>query len=136
MFLCGIDAAKHKHAVLVVNERGQVVQPAFPIENSRAGFDPLATVLTALSEPVTVSLEATGRYWLALYDDLTQQGYPVTVNDPLQVAAYRRSGMRKVKTDRADAFWIADFLRIANLPPTDRDIPTILQMRGLPRFRF
>jgi len=136
MFFCGIDVAKHQHAALVVDDGGQVVQPAFSLDNSRSGFDQLVAVLTELSEPVTVGLEATGHYWLALYDDLTQQGYSVTVINPLQVAAYRRSGIRKVKTDSTDAFWIADFLRIANLRPTDQDLPVILQLRELSRFRF
>jgi ABC-2 type transport system ATP-binding protein len=71
MLFCGIDIAKHKHAVLVVDDRGQIVEPAFSINNSRAGFEQLAAALTALPDPVTVGLEATGHYWLALYDDLT-----------------------------------------------------------------
>lgn len=136
MYFCGIDVAKYQHAALVVDGKGQVIQPAFSLNNTRAGFDQLATVLTELSEPVTVGLEATGHYWLALYDDLTQQGHSVTVINPLQVAAYRRSGIRKVKTDSTDALWIADFLRIANLRPTEQDLPVILQLRELSRFRF
>jgi transposase len=88
----------------------------------------LAGILAALPEPVAIGMEATGHYWLALYDDLTQRGYPVTVINPLQVAAYRRSGVRKVKSDRTDAFWIANFLRIAAPAPTVRDLPTLLQM--------
>jgi len=136
MFFCGIDVAKHRHAVLVVDDKGQVLQPAFSFDNNRTGFDQLAAVLTELSEPVAVGLEATGHYWLALYSDLSQQGYPVTVINPLQVAAYRRSGIRKVKTDLTDAFWIADFLHIANLQPTDQALPVILQLRELSRFRF
>ena len=136
MYFCGIDIAKHQHAAFVVDDKGRVVQPAFSFDNSRAGFDQLATALAELSEPVTVGLEATGHYWLALYDDLTQQGYSVTVINPLQIAAYRRSGIRKTKTDTTDAFWIADFLRIANLRPTDQDLPVILQLRELSRFRF
>ena len=136
MLFCGIDVAKHKHAVLVMDDRGQIVQSAFSINNSRSGFEQLAAALTALPDPVTVGLEATGHYWLALYDDLAQQGYPVSVINPLQVAAYRRSGIRKIKTDSTDAFWIADFLRIANLRPTDRGLPVILQLRELSRFRF
>jgi transposase len=119
-----------------VDDKGQTVQPAFSFDNSRAGFDQLSTALAELSEPPVVGLEATGHYWLALYDDLTRQGYSVTVINPLQVAAYRRSGIRKVKTDILDAFWIADFLRIANLRPTDQDLPVILQLRELSRFRF
>jgi transposase len=136
MFFCGIDVAKHRHAVLVVDDGGQVVQPAFVIENSRTGFEQLAKALGALPGGVSIGLEATGHYWLALYDALTQQEYPVTVIHPLQVAAYRRSGVRKVKSDRTDAFWVADFLRIAHLPPTRRDLPIILQLRELTRFRF
>jgi transposase len=136
MYFCGIDIAKHQHAALVVDDKGQTVQPAFSFDNNRPGFDQVATALTELSEPVAVGLEATGHYWLALFDDLTQQGYSVTVINPLQVAAYRRSGIRKVKTDTTDAFWIADFLRIANLRPTDQDLPVILQLRELSRFRF
>jgi transposase len=136
MYFCGIDVAKRQHAALVVDDKGQTVQPAFSFDNSRAGFDQLSTALAELSVPVTIGLEATGHYWLALYDDLTQQGYPVTVINPLQVAAYRRSGIRKAKTDMLDALWIADFLRIANLRPTDQDLPVILQLRELSRFRF
>jgi transposase len=82
-----------------------------------------------------VGLEATGHYWLALYESLTTLGYPVVVLNPMQVAAYRRSGVRKVKQDTTDAFWIADFIRIANLPPTRRDTPLLLQLRELTRFR-
>jgi transposase len=136
MLFCGIDVAKYKHAVLVVDDRGQIVQSAFTIDNNRAGFEQLAAALTALPDPVTVGLEATGHYWLALYDDLARQGYAVTVINPLQVAAYRRSGIRKIKTDSTDAFWIADFLRIANLRPTDQGLPVMLQLRELSRFRF
>jgi transposase len=136
MYFCGIDVAKHQHAALVVDDKGQTVQPAFSFDNSRAGFDQLSTAMAELSEPSVVGLEATGHYWLALYDDLTRQGYSVTVINPLQVAAYRRSGIRKVKTDVLDAFWIADFLRIANLRPTDQDLPVILQLREFSRFRF
>jgi transposase len=136
MYFCGIDVAKHQHAALVVDDKGQTVQPAFSFDNSRAGFDQAAMALTELSEPVAVGLEATGHYWLALFADLTEQGYSVTVINPLQVAAYRRSGIRKVKSDTTDAFWIADFLRIANLRPTDQDLPVILQLRELSRFRF
>jgi len=83
-----------------------------------------------------VGLEATGHYWLALYDDLTRNHYPVIVLNPLQVAAYRKSGIRKVKRDTSDAFWIADYIRVANLPPTEQNLPIFLQLRELSRFRF
>jgi transposase len=91
-----------------------------------------------LAEPLTIGLEATGHYWLALYEELiqTRAGRTVIVLNPLQVAAYRKSGVRKVKNDRSDAVWIADFVRIAHLPPTHRDLPALLQLRELSRFRY
>jgi transposase len=74
----------------VVDEAGRVVQPALSIENRRESFNLLAMTLAASSEPVAIGLEVTGRCWLALYDDLTQQGYAVTMIEPLLVVAYRR----------------------------------------------
>jgi transposase len=58
------------------------------------------------------------------------------VLNPLQVAAYRRSGIRKVKNDRKDAWWVADYVRIANLPVSEQALPSLLQMRELSRFRY
>ena len=136
MLFCGIDVAKHKHVALVLDEKGTLVKPAFTFTNDRQGCDALLGVLANVGRPVTVGMEATGHYWLALYDQLTGQKYPTIVLNPLQIAAYRRSGIRKVKNDRVDAFWIADYVRLANPAPTTQDIPLLLQMRELSRFRF
>jgi len=136
MWFCGIDVAKHKHVALVVDEKGVVVKSAFAFTNDRHGFDTLLAVLASLGGPVSIAMEATGHYWLALYDALTRQAYPVSVLNPLQIAAYRRSGIRKVKSDTVDAFWIADYARIATPAATAQDIPTLLQLRELSRFRF
>jgi transposase len=136
MYYCGIDVAKLKHAVSLLDEKGQIVKAAFPIANTRPGFDQLLGELQALSGDVTVGLEATGHYWLGLYDELTRKGYSVIVLNPLQVAAYRKSGIRKIKKDASDAVWIADYIRIANLPPTEQHLPVFLQLRELSRFRF
>jgi transposase len=136
MFYCGIDVAKHKHTVSLMDEKGQTVKAWFAITNTRSGFDQLLTELQALAGTVTVGLEATGHYWLALYAELTRKGYPVIVLNPLQVAAYRKSGIRKIKSDATDAVWIADYIRIANLPPSEQNLPVLLQLRELSRFRF
>lgn len=136
MFYCGIDVAKRKHAVVVLDDHGQTYRPVFTIENTREGLDFLVDALQRLGDEVMVGLEATGHYWLSLYDVLTRQGFAVAVINPLQIAAYRKSGVRKVKNDRTDAVWIADFVRIANLPATSREIPLLLQLRELSRFRY
>ncbi len=136
MMYCGIDVAKLKHAVSLMDDKGQTLKAAFTITNTRSGFDQLLTELHNLTGEVTVGLEATGHYWLALYDELTRKGYPVIVLNPMQVAAYRKSGIRKIKSDVTDAVWIADYIRIANLPASELNLPAFLQLRELSRFRF
>lgn len=136
MIYCGIDVAKYKHAITLMDGEGQVKKPAFTITNSRSGFDQLLKRLAEQKEGVTVGMEATGHYWLALFDDLVHHNYPVIVLNPLQVAAYRKTGIRKVKNDASDAAWIADYMRVANPATTEKNLPLFLQLRELSRFRF
>jgi len=136
MFYCGIDVAKHTHTVVVLDEQGQVVKAAFAVSNDRAGFDGLLGQLAEYAGQVQIGLEATGHYWLALYDTLTHRGYPVAVINPLQIRAYRKLDLRKRKTDRVDARHIAAFLRFAQPRCTDPTLPVIMRLRELTRFRF
>jgi transposase len=136
MFYLGIDVAKRKHTAMILDEQGQVIRRAFSFTNDRSGFGQLLAEIRALPESVTVGLEATGHYWLALYDHLTRREYTVLVLNPLQIAAYRRTGIRKRKTDRHDAYWIADFVRIGGGRPCQVPQQIILQIRELARFRL
>lgn len=81
-------------------------------------------------------MEATGHYWLPLYEALVAEDYSVSVFNPFQIKAYRQIGLRKTKTDAVDSFWIADFLRIGRAKPMVVPSPAIRQMRELARFRF
>lgn len=82
---CGIDVAKRRHQALVLDSAGNVLKPAFAVTNDRHGFDLLVEQLRQLPGPVVVVLEATGHYWLSLYQTLTDQGYRVLVFNPLQI---------------------------------------------------
>lgn len=136
MYFCGIDVAKRSHVATVLAADGQLHQAPFSLANNRAGFDQLRQVLAGLDGPVTLGLEATGHYWLALYDELTRQGYAVVVFNPLQIHAFRQSGVRKVKRDRSDAVWIAEYLRFGQHRPTDPHLPVWAQLKELSRFRY
>jgi len=136
MYYCGIDVAKHKHAIALLDEQGQPVQRAFTIENTRAGFDHLLQALAQLQGPVLIGLEATGHYWWALYEDLTRHNHPVVVLNALQVHAFRKSGVRKVKSDRTDASWIAEFLRFSQPEPAQPTTAVFLQLKEVSRFRY
>ena len=62
MYYCGIDVAKRKHTISLMDDHGQPVHRPFTIENTRAGFDHLLQVLAQLPGPVLIRLEATGHY--------------------------------------------------------------------------
>ncbi len=136
MYYCGIDVAKRKHAIALLDEPGDPVHRPFTIDNTRAGFDQLWQVLASLSGSVLIGLEATGHYWWALYEELTQHDYAVVVLNALQVHAFRKSGVRKVKSDRTDAQWIAEFLRFSQPTPAQPTTPVLLQLKEVSRFRY
>jgi len=136
MYYIGIDVAKSHHDAAGMDAAGQVVLPPFRFANSCQGVAQLVARLQQLNAPVRIALEATGHYWLPLYEALTAQGYPVTVFNPLQVKAYRQTGLRKTKTDATDSLWIADLLRIGRGRPMVIPAPPIRQMREWARFRF
>ncbi len=83
-----------------------------------------------------IGLEATGHYWWALYEDLTRRDHPVVVLNALQVHAFRKSGVRKVKSDRTDASWIAEFLRFSQPEPAQPTTAVFLQLKEVSRFRY
>jgi len=136
MNYCGIDVAKRKHSAMVLNTKSETVKQNFTFKNDRQGFDKLLQELEPFADQLLIALEATGHYWLSLYEVLTSTGYQVVVLNPLQVHAYQRSGIRKRKNDRIDSFWIADFARISNPQATQQQATEHLQLRELSRFRF
>ncbi|NIV37490.1 MAG: IS110 family transposase [Anaerolineae bacterium] len=135
MYYVGIDIAKRKHVAFTLDGEGEPVGKALGISNDRDGFDKLLAHLGQLETKVAVGLEATGHYWLALYRHLVEADYEVIVLNPLQVQAYRKSGIRKRKDDRYDAFWIADYIRISHHRLSPSVQPDLIQLRELTRFR-
>lgn len=135
MYYCGIDVAKRSHTAVVINEEAKMVQVPVTVANDRAGLDRLMGILSAYQGQLHIGLESTGHYWLSLYDVLSRRGFRLTLINPMQVHAYRKVDIRKRKTDRIDAFWIADFVRVSNPTPSSMQIPAILQLRELARFR-
>jgi transposase len=135
MHYVGIDVGKRKHAVQVLNAGGQKQGKAVIFANDRAGFEQLSDILQGVAGPLRVGLEATGHYWLALYSFLDELGHEAVVLNPLQIHAYRRSGIRKRKDDRIDAYWIADYIR-HDARSHQREVqPQLVQLRELTRFR-
>lgn len=135
MHYVGIDVGKRHHVAFTLDAQGQTVGKALKFANDQEGFDKLLSHLAALKEVKAIGLEATGHYWLALYSALTEVGYTLIVLNALQIHAYRKSGIRKRKNDRYDAYWIADYIRVSRQQPLATPQPELLQLRELTRFR-
>ena len=60
MYYCGIDVAKRKHAIALLDEHGQPMHRPFTIENTRAGFDQLLQALAELKGPVLIGVTHRG----------------------------------------------------------------------------
>jgi transposase len=127
----GIDWAKDRHAVCVVDERGSAVA-RFEVEHTATALRGLVGQLTgvegvAIERPDGPVVEA-----------LLEAGIRVVVIASRHVKALRtRHGLAGNKDDRADAFILADALRTDahRLRPLRPDAPATLALRATVRAR-
>ena len=87
---------------------------------------------------VAILLDEQGDVVMAAFRlSYNRQGFGALIEllNPMQVHAYSRTAIRRRKSDRLDAYWVADYIRIASWPVTSIDTPVLLQLRELTRFR-
>lgn len=139
MWTLGIDVAKRRHNATLLDQEGQTVFRNVTFAHSRQGLDGLLERLAATGQSprgIVVGMEATGHYWMILFQCLTQAGYSVKVINPIITAARRNVTIRGTKTDAVDSFLIAKVLREEN--PKVSAIPDqdVAALRDLTRLRF
>lgn len=136
-FFVGIDIAKARHEVAVVDDRGELQRKPFSIPNSGEGFDQLRQCLSALASPqeIRIALEATGPYGWPLQYRLRAGGFDVVVVNPLQTAAFAKTRIRRTKTDAIDAVGIAQGLRVGIFSAAIIPDEQALRLRELTRYR-
>lgn len=99
----GIDVAKDKLDLAILGET-HVTQ----IPNDKAGIAELACQLRA-RQPELIVVEATGGYQRAVVQSLFEAGLPVALVNPQRVRQYARACGKLAKTDKLDAFLLAEF---------------------------
>ena len=139
MWTLGIDVAKRRHNATLLDEEGKTVFRNFTFAHSRQGLHGLLQRLGATGQSpagIQIGMEATGHYWMVLFQCLTQAGYAVQVINPIVTAARRNVTIRGTKTDAVDSFLIAKILREEN--PKVSAIPEedVQALRDLTRLRF
>ena len=126
MIYLGIDVAKNSHVAAAMSSEGEVLLMPFSFANSADGFTLLREKLNNLPKlPLLVGLESTAHYGENLICFLCGNGYHVAMINPLQTAAIRKSDIRKTKTDKVDAFVIAN-MDVITLFRTYPEFQTIL----------
>ena len=99
----GIDVAKDKLDIAVLGET-----QASQLANDKQGIASLVEKLKKLSLELIV-VEATGGYQRAVVLELYEAGLPVAVVNPSRVRQYARACGLLAKTDKLDAFNLAEF---------------------------
>lgn len=118
MLYVGIDVAKNKHDVTVIDDTGRSVLKPITITNRKQGFELLHNTLKQLKQNCLIAMENTGHYALNLLTFLHQKNYQIYIYNPLLIKEFTKSlSLRKTKTDKKDARTIA--LKLLSAPNRD-----------------
>ena len=99
----GIDVAKDKLDIAVLGET-----KASQVTNNEKGITSLIKKMQKLATELIV-VEATGGYQRAVVLGMYEAGLPVAVVNPARVRQYARASGLLAKTDKLDAFNLAEF---------------------------
>ena len=128
--ILGIDVAKAKLDIALRLPDSKLRHKV--VENTPAGFADLSAWLQKHSvTELHACMEATGIYWEAVAEYLTQAGFTVSVVNPAQVKAFGSARLQRTKTDKADARLIADFCAVQSPEPWQVPTPALRELRAL-----
>ena len=136
----GIDVASEKHNCCIIDEKEHTLHE-FSFTNNQVGFSQLLHFLNHPSIPDGVKrhigLEATGVYGENLTVFLRRNGFEVTTFNPLSVKKQlTATTLRKTKTDKSDAKFLAIMLARGNYEPDAPTLYHISELKSLSRRRF
>ena len=140
MFYLGIDVGKFTHSLCLIDESGH--HDIWQINNDKSGFESLEKKLGSLNliswPSLLVGMEATGHYFLNIYDFLLQLGLSteqIALLNPLQVKSFRNTNLRGAKSDNVDAEQIAVLLQFGNFDRCNVSADHIMNLRELTRLK-
>lgn len=139
-YYLGIDIGKYHHQAILCDLDAKPIAPSVKFETTIDGFGELFSYLTKYIpdgdySTVHAGFEATGIYWLTIYEQLKKQNIQVSVLNPMQVKAYRNEGIRGAKNDRLDAHLIVKVLRFGDYRDSDIPPEDLFALRQLTRLR-
>jgi len=140
MIYVGIDVAKDKHDCFAMSSEGEILFENLTIKNTLDGFNLLLTSIFNFEKEldnIKVGLEATGHYSNNIVNFLITKGFTLYLINPLQTSLFRKGqSLRKTKTDKLDARFIATMLISGNFKPYSKELYHISELKSLVRHRF
>jgi transposase len=133
----GIDIGKYTHVACALSAEN-TFSKHLHFNSLRTGFEKLLAFLVSLGskqDEIIIGCEATGHYWLTLFEKLKEQGFSVYVLNPLQVHSFRNENVRGLKTDDRDCELIATVLRFGVGISSEMPNESLYQLKELSRFR-
>ena len=133
MIYVGLDIAAEKHNCCILSDEKVVKQ--FSFSNDMAGFEKFRSCLSAPSE-TKIGLESTGVYGNNLAEFLRRNGYETHIFNPLLIKkSIQATTLRKTKTDKSDARYIAQYTKEHSQPNRELSYH-ISELKSLSRGRF
>lgn len=114
MYYVGVDIAKNKHYVCILDESKELACKPFWIYSDILGLRELLKRLADLSldnDDFIIGIESTGAFSENFYSYITDADYKVVLLNSYQTAKYRDfSTLKKIKNDSIDAYVIAELI--------------------------
>ncbi|MWC31399.1 IS110 family transposase [Paenibacillus sp. MMS18-CY102] len=133
----GLDIAKGMSVFQAFTKRGEAYGKPEVIRHADGGLERLDDVIRQLEEqtgakPVVV-LEATGHYHRVVVDYLERMNVEHFILNPLLSKRSKSAQLRKVKTDAADAFHLAEMYYRGDVKPHRRWADSITELQHMTR---
>ncbi|NRF96280.1 IS110 family transposase [Paenibacillus frigoriresistens] len=133
----GLDISKEESHGQAFLERGKPYKGTFHFEHAREGLEKLLQVIqdvehASCQRPMLI-LEATGHYQSSVVQFLEEHHFLYIVINPLISNRLRKSNLRKVKTDAADAYLLGELYYKEEFEPFKKWGVQLLNLRYLTR---
>lgn len=134
----GIDIGKRFHVACILSD-DNTFEKHQKIDNLATGYTKLLSYVNThqvTKSDCIIGLEATGHYWLTLFQKLKADGFVVYVLNPLQVQSFRNEKIRGSKTDDLDCELIAKVIKFGVGKETQLPEENLFALKQLARFRW
>lgn len=136
MYYVGIDISKYKHDCCIINDKHRVVKVPFTFKNDQNGFSELLFILNELKSKgkIKIGFESTGHYATNLKVFLSKNKFTfMEFNSLLLHKFIETQTLRRLKTDKVDCEYIANYLTTVEYKPYPSRFYHIYSLKSLVR---